>query len=191
MNIHTQPSDCEAEIAAGAQAPCKVFLEWPLLSGWGDVRFSQNVQLLPEVDQWGVTTETDTHSLRKTKIIVFKFQKRKEILCPLRSQDNGLFQLLKTNSFKQCNHIIFSWQIPRSLTDLPFYFLKWHWNDVNKIKKNKCFKMHSFLPVWQSHLWKLYLYVLFQLQTEFDELEMTIYHSLKMHAFTLDWNKSP
>lgn len=69
MNIHTRPSDCEAKIAAGAQAPCKVLLEWPLLSGWGDVCFSQDAQLLPEVDQWGLTTETDGQSLSKTKIM--------------------------------------------------------------------------------------------------------------------------
>lgn len=91
MNIHTQPSDCEAEIAAGAQAPCKAFLEWPLLSGWGDGRFSQDAQLLPEVDQWGLTTETDRDSLSKTKMIVVKFQKVKRFCVHYNLQRTACF----------------------------------------------------------------------------------------------------
>lgn len=53
MNIHTQQTDCEAEIAAGARGlgprrPTTARWNGHYSSGWGDGRRSQAPQLLPE-----------------------------------------------------------------------------------------------------------------------------------------------
>lgn len=160
MNIHTQAGDCEAEIAAGAQAPCKAFLEWPLLSGWGDGRFRQDAQLLPEVDRWGLATETDRDSRSKTKIIVVKFQKAKRFCVCYNLKITARFNHKRQTTWQQqpkiFNHIMF---FPTNSQMFFWSVICWDngirgmWIMIEKPKKQQHTspKLHIFLLVIYQH----------------------------------------